>query len=766
MQMPERAQSGRLLIGCCVALWAFCAVAHGQPAEFNGRIAPRYADSQEAWPVDPRPPHDAPNVVIILLDDVGYAQIGSFGGLIETPAIDRLAANGLRFSNFHTAAVCSSSRASLLTGRNPHSVGFGGHALSAMGFPGYNGKTPPSAKSVTNYLRQTGYVNYVVGKWDQTPPYEVSTAGPFDRWPSGDGFDHAYVFMGGDTHQFAPMMWNDHQPDSTPTPDHLEKSLGDRAIEWITAHHSVRPDAPFLLFYSSGTAHAPHHAPPAYIDRYRGRFDAGWDAARTHILDRQIALGIVPKDTRLSARPAVIPAWDSLPAEERRLYARQMEVFAAQLEWADAQIARVVETLARIGVLDDTLIIVTSDNGASGEAGLAGSYNESLMLNGFQTTAEENLRRLDGWGTARTYPHYHAGWAMAGNTPFRHFKQSVHPGGQQDFLVMHWPKRITTKGGIRTQFHHISDIAPTIMEAVGITMPETYNGVKQKPMEGVSMLYAARDASAPNRKQRQYFEQGGHRGIWEDGWMAVTLHAGRMPWNIDVVAPFEDDIWELYNLNEDFSGSTDLAARFPGKVAALRKAFDEEAWKYNVYPLYDDLMTRNLKQQERLYGNQKKFVYYAPGAYRIGEKVSAPVKNRSWTIDATIDLRGSEEGVIVASGGMTGGYTMFIKNNRLHFVYNFVDRAQYELESPPLEAGLNTFQFRFVKSKPFAGHAALYVNDRKVDEVEMPATHRATYSLSETFDVGRDTGTPVSRHYVGEFRFTGTLDKVEINLID
>ena len=733
---------------------------------FGGVIAESYSDSQEWWAEEELPNEDAPNVIIFLLDDVGFAQVGSFGALINTPNIDALADNGLRYNNFHTTALCSPSRATLMAGRFPHSIGLGSHALTAMGFPGYNAIMPESAKSVANYLQGEGYVNYALGKWDHTPLYEVSQVGPFDRWPSGEGFQHAYTFMAADVHQFVPVMWNDHSPEPYHKSAHLDQDLADRAIEWITGHKSIKPDLPFMMLWASGSMHSPHHAPDSHLDKYKGKFDMGWDKARVEILERQKALGIVPADTKLTERIDQIPAWDSLSAEEQSLYARQMEVFAGQMEWVDLQIGRVVAALERIGELDNTLIFVTSDNGASGEGGLAGTFNETYVLNGLQTPLEANLRAQEDWGRENTYPHYHAGWAMAGNTPFRYFKQSEHRGGQADHLIVHWPDGIKAKGEIRHQYHHISDIAPTIMEAAGIEVPETYNGVVQQPMDGISLIYSFNDADAPNRKERQYYEMFGNRAIWVDGWKAVTLHANRMPWDVNVVLPFEGDVWELYHVAEDFSESTDLAEQHPEKLAELIKIFDEEAWKYNVYPLYDDMIQRLGAQQDRLFGDQKEFIYFAPGAIRIAEKSSAPVKNRAHTIETQMDLKGDEEGVIAAVGGMTGGYTMFIKDHRLYYDYNFLDGVHYIMRSSTLPQGETELKFNFIKTHPFGGTGELYVNGEKVDEIDMPQMHIATYSLAETFDIGRDTGTQVSKLYTGIFKFNGDLDRVIITVSD
>jgi arylsulfatase len=449
------------------------------------------------------------------------------------------------------------------------------------------------------------------------------------------------------------------------------------------------------------------------------------------------------------------------------MYARQMEVFAAQMEHVDFQMGRIIDTLERIGELDNTLIFVTADNGASGEGGLAGTFNETYVLNGMQTPFEANIRNYALWGDATTYPHYHAGWAMAGNTPFRYFKQSEHRGGQTDALVVHWPNGIKAKGEIRSQYHHISDIAPTILEAAKLEVPKEYHGIKQQPMDGTSMMYSFNEADAPNVKKRQYYEMFGNRAIWVDGWKAVTLHGKRMPWVVGGTWPFEEDEWELYHVAEDFSESTNLAKKYPEKLEELIKIFDEEAWKYNVYPLYDDMIKRLAGTQDILFGDKKKFVYFAPGAVRIAEKASAPVKNRSHTIETTIDLKGHEEGVIVCVGGMTGGFTMFIKGGKLYYDYNFLDGVYYTMVSPPLPEGKTDLKFNFIKTKEFGGTGELYVNGKKVDEQYMPQMHISTYSLAETFDVGRDTGTQVSKIYVGDpFEFNGEIDRVVITLTD
>jgi arylsulfatase len=581
--------------------------------------------------------------------------------------------------------------------------------------------------------------------------------------------------MAADVHQFVPVMWDDHHPEPYRKSEHLDKDLADRAIDWITGHKSLDKDLPFMMLWASGSMHSPHHAPDEYIAKYKGQFDMGWDRAREQILENQKTAGVVPENTILSARIPEIPAWDSLSDDEKRLYARQMEVFAAQMDHVDHQIGRVVETLERIGELDNTLIFVTADNGASGEGGLAGTFNETYVLNGMQTPFDANMRNYENWGQADSYPHYHAGWAMAGNTPFPYFKQSEHRGGQHDALVVHWPDGIKARGEVRSQYHHISDIAPTIMQATGVEFPEEYHGIPQQPFTGVAMNYSFDAPDAPNAKKRQYYEMFGNRAIWVDGWKAVTLHANRMPWDVNLVAPFEDDVWELYNVEEDFSESTDLADQYPEKLEELKAIFEEEAWANQVYPMYDDMLARLNKVNYVLFGDKKEFTYYAPGAIRIAEKASAPVKGRSHTIETTIDLKGDEEGVIVACGGMTGGYTMYIRDHKLHFDYNFLDGVHYHLTSPQLPRGKTDLKFNFILDrskidgtlKPWSGTGELYVQDKKVDEEYFEMMHISTYSLAETFDVGADYGTQVDKVYEGDpFEFQGELDRVVVTLTD
>ncbi len=778
-----------LLIGCLIVVVAVgCGVGttgtededdasfakYGQ--EFKGKIAKSYQESEEWWPSTPKPPAGTPNVIIFLLDDTGFGHIGSFGGLIDTPNIDRLAENGLRYNNFHTTALCSPSRATIMAGRNHHRIGLGSHSLTAMGFPGYNAFPPESAKSVAKHVQKAGFVNYAIGKWDHTPLYEVSESGPFDRWPSGEGFDHFYGFMAADADNYRSLLWRDHSPieDWEGKPGyHLSTAMADEASRNITSHVSVSPDKPFMLFWAPVAMHSPHQAPQEYIDRYKGKFDMGWDGARKVIHKKQLEMGVIPRGTKLTTRTADIPAWDSLPPEEQKLYARQMEVFAAMLTHVDEQIGRILKTLERTGQLDNTLIFVTADNGSSGEGGLTGSFNETYVLNGLQTPLDANLSHYDDWGGPSTYPHFHAGWALAGNTPFQYFKQIVHRGGIQDALVVHWPAGIKAKGEVRNQYHHITDIGATILDVTNTPFLKEIDGHEQMDLDGVSMAYSFDAPDAPTQHPEQYYELFGNRALYKDGWKAVTIHAGRMPWNLNRTAPFENDVWELYNLNEDFSEAVNLADQNPEKLEELKARWEELAWENNVFPLYDDMIQRIAKQQGRLFGDRTEFTYYNPGARRIAEKASAPVKGRSHSIESTLDLTGKEEGVILACGGFTGGYTLYIRDNKLHYDYNYYHGLYYSLESPPLGKGAVDVKFNFVETGGTTkgipgGRGELYVNGKKVDEVEMPEMHISTFSLSETFDVGIDAGTPVSNKYrvTNHYPFTGDLDKVVVKLTD
>ena len=737
---------------------------------FKGKIGRTYAESQEWYPETTKPKPGTPNVLLILLDDVGFAQYGSFGGLIKTPNIDALAADGLRYNNFHTTALCSPSRATLMAARNPHRIGLGSHALTAMGFPGYNGTPPESAKSIAKDFQHAGFETFALGKWDHTPLPEASQSGPFHHWASSEGYDHFYGFMAADADDFRTLLWDDHHPTENWVGKpgyHLTTDLADRAIDNLTSHVSITPDRPFFMFWAPSAMHSPHQVEKKYIDLYKGKFDMGWDKAREMIFANQMKMGLLPAGTKLPNGIPEIPRWDSLNAQQKKLYARQMEVFAGMLTQTDEQLGRMIATLKRTGQYDNTLIMLTADNGTSGEGGLNGLYNESLVLNGMQASLDENMKHYDAWGGPTTYPHYHAGWAMAGNTPFKYCKQIVHNGGVADALIVTWPKGIRAKGEIRNQYSFITDLMATALEATGTKFMPEIDGVEQMPIDGLSLMYSFGNASAPSARTEQYYEQLGNRAMYKDGWKAVTIHGNRMPWIVAGTFPFDKDVWELYNLDEDFSETNDLAAQHPEKLEELKKLWDEQAWKNNVYPLYDDIASRIATQFKRAFGDKKTFTYYWPGAERIAEAVSAPIKNKSHTIETTLDLKGTEQGVIVACGGLNGGYTLFIADHKLHYDYNYFNSQRYSIVSPVLPTGKVDLEFKFIKTGMLEGTGELYVNGKKVAEGPIDKTVPGSFSLSETFDVGVDNGTPVSNSYKTKdhFPFTGQIDKVTIDLV-
>ena len=776
------------LVALCVVILATTACTAGpgdqnasqsddpRMAGFKGTIAKKYEDSKEDWPARPKAPAGAPNVLVILLDDVGFSQVGAYGGLTSTPNIDKLAAGGLTYTSFHTPALCSPARAAILAGRNHHSIGFGSHAASAMGFPGYNGFVPPQAASGAKVLQQSGYSTYALGKWDHVPAREVSSSGPFLGWPSADGFDHFYGFPNADIHNFLPVMYEDHTPSnpSVGKPDyHLSTDMADRAIYWITAQKSITPDRPFMMQWAPGAMHAPHHAPKAYRDKYKGKFDMGWDVAREHILKNQIARGIMPAGTRLAPRAADIAAWESLSPVQKKMYARQMEAFAAQLDHVDHEIGRMIAALERTGMLDNTLILLTSDNGASGEGGLEGSHNEVLLGNGISKTPfEENQKFYDVWGSAETDNHYHAGWAMAGNTPFRYFKQTSHNGGTAVPMIAHWPKGIRARGELRTQYHHIIDIAPTFLDVAQAPLPEEVDGVTQMPFDGVSMRYSFDDAKAPTNHPVQYYEMYGNRSIYDNGWKAVVLHGNRMPWVLAGTFDFDKDVWELYNINDDPGETTDLAAKNPQKLEELKKKWDEEAVKYNVYPLYDDFAAR-LANIARMSGAPRNtYTYYPPGAEFINEALSPPVKNRRHTITASLETDGKTDGVIAAAGGYYAGYTLYVKDNVVTYTYNAFDESYYTIKaSKPLTAGKHEVKFVY-EAVPAAdqdgqptGKGTLLIDGAEVGTGAIGRIVLGLYSISEGFDVGADNGGSVERKaYTSPFKFSDTLNWVRFDL--
>jgi arylsulfatase len=740
--------------------------------EFKGKIGRTLADSEQYWPEPVAPPEGAPNVLVWLIDDMGFGHAGTFGGLTPTPTLDRLAENGLSFNNFHTTALCSPTRAVINAGRNHHRIGMGSHSLTAMGFPGYNAHPPESAKGFADILKRAGWSTMFIGKWDHTPQWESTFAGPFDRWPSGDGWEHFYGFMSGDMNNFNPIMWMDHtpmQPNYDAPGYHVNEDMADTAIRWISMLKASAQKKPFVMFWATGAVHAPHQAPRDWRERFRGKFDMGYDKARDVILADQIEKGIVPKGTVLSPRDPQIPTWDSLNEKEKALYARQMEAFAAQLAYSDYEFGRIVDYLEEIGELDNTMIVFTSDNGGSGEGGLHGTFNENGFFNGVPNVPYEiNNRYAEQWGNRLGVWHVTAGWTQAGNTPFQFYKQSAHRGGNADPLIISWPAGIPKKhnGDIREQYSHVVDIAPTILAAAGVEPPAVIDGIEQMSFDGIPLNYTFDAPKADSKRNVQYYELFGNRGIYADGWTAVTLHRGKRPWVLNAEGTLEGDVWELYNLEEDFSQSNNLADQYPEKLAELQALFEIEAEKNNVYPLDGDVGPRFAAMQARAAPQDPELVYYPPAAIRVHESVAPPIKGKSHEFIAELNLPAdNRDGMLVTAGGRTSGYGLFIKNNRLTYVYNYLSMDRTVVTSDvEVPAGESTVSMKFTSTGNFEGDAEIFINGKSVGKSRIEKTIPITFSIEETFDVGEDTGSPIIEDtYRVPFRSAG-LKKLTVKV--
>ena len=739
--------------------------------EFKGKIGQTLAESEEYWPEPVKAPEGAPNILVWLIDDMGYGHSSAFGGLTPMPTIDKLADNGLRYNNFHTTALCSPSRAAIGAGRNHHNLGMGSHSLTAMGFPGYNAHPPASAKGFADILKREGWSTMFLGKWDHTPQWESTFAGPFDRWPSGDGWEHFYGFMSGDMNNFNPIMWADHtplQPNYDAPGYHVNEDMSTKAIEWISMLKASDHDKPFCMFWATGAVHAPHQAPKNWIKKFEGKFDMGYDKARELILANQIEMGIVPEGTKLSPRDEEIPAWETLNDKEKALYARQMEAFAGQLAYTDHEFGKILDYLDKIGELDNTVVIFTSDNGGSAEGALHGTFNENGFFNGVPNIPyETNAQYMNEWGNKVGVWHVTAGWTQAGNTPFQFYKQSAHRGGNADAMVVSWPNGIDPKnnGQIREQYHHIIDIAPTILEAAGVEAPKVIDGIEQIPFDGVPMNYSFNKAKAKDTRTVQYYELFGNRAIYADGWTAVTLHRDKRPWVLNAEGTLDDDKWELYNLNEDFAQSNDLADKYPEKLEELKALFEEEAKKNNVYPLDGDVGPRLAKMQARAAPQGKELVYWPPAAIRVHESVAPPVKNKSHELIADVDIPANGgDGILVTAGGRTSGYALMVLDNQLVYIYNYIGERTIIMSSENVPTGKSQLRMVFTKTGNFEGDAELFINERSVGKVHIPKTIPATYSIEETFDVGQDTGSPIIEDtYVVPFKNTA-LEKLTVKV--
>ncbi len=746
--------------------------------EFTGKIGKSYEDSVSAWPELPKPPKGAPNVLLILLDDVGFGQVSTFGGPVPTPTIDRLAAEGLRYTRFHTTAICGPSRAALITGRNHHNCGTGFLSEWATGFPSYNNMIPQSTATIGRILKDNGYQTSWFGKNHNTPDWESSVAGPFDRWPTGMGFDYFYGFIAGETHQYYPVLFENTvavEPDRLPEEGyHFMADMTDRAINWVRYSKSVAPDKPFFCYFAPGAAHAPHHPPAEWRDKFKGQFDAGWEKVREETYQRQLAAGILPEGTELTPKPDWVQDWDGLSADEKKLFSRFMENFAGYLAYADSECGRLIDAVKELPDADNTIILyIVGDNGASSEGGFTGTVNEVMNLNGVASTIEDNLAAYDRIGGPDTEPHYPLGWAWAGNAPFQWVKQvASHFGGSRNPMVVSWPDRIKDAGGIRPQFAHLIDIVPTLLEAAGIPAPDFVNGVQQKPMDGVSIVSTFGAANAHAVRERQYFEIFSNRAIYDKGWIACAQHT--FPWRQDF-APghWENDKWELYNIDEDYSEANDLAAEHPEKLEEMKKIFDEEALKYNVYPL-DDRGAGRLAEPKPSPGgadpNRTVFTYY-PGAYRLPETASPNTKNRSHSIVAEIDNPdGKAQGVIVASGGQSAGFSLYVKDGKAVYHYNWFERERTSVISgKPLPKGKVKIELAFSYDGGGlgkGGDAILLVNDEEVGRERIENTVAGRFGI-DTFGIGGDSGAPVSNEYKPPFAFKGgKIERVDIKLAE
>lgn len=742
---------------------------------FKGDLGRTFQDSDSPqFPQPVRPPKGAPNVLLILLDDAGFGQFSTFGGGTPSPNVDKLASQGLKYNEFHTTALCSPTRAALLTGRNHHSAGFGVISEITEGYDGYTGIMPKSAATIGQILRGNGYSTGWIGKNHNTPTWEQSPAGPFDHWPSGYGFEYFYGFQGGNSSQWEPSLYENQSPvPRSKDPNyHLTTDISDHAIKWIKTVKAINPDKPYFLYVAPGATHSPHHAPKEWIDKFKGKFDAGWDVYREETLARQKRLGVVPENTVLTARPAGIPAWDSLQPDQKKLYARMMEAFAAFGAHADYEMGRIIDTVKAMPDADNTMIIyILGDNGASAEGGLEGTLNEIAAYSGVPMHWQDMQTVIDDIGGRKYDNHFPVGWAHAMNTPFQWTKQvASHFGGTRNPMVISWPARIKQIGQLRSQFEHVIDIAPTILEAAGISEPTSVDGTAQKPMEGISIVYTFDNATAPSRRKTQYFEMQGYRGIYQDGWMASSVTFE--PWILQrPVFDVDKAKWELYKITDDFSQAKDLAGDNPLKVRQMEQLFWAEAAKYNVLPLDWRSLERTsdiaMGRPNPTIG-RKHFEY--PGDLTNIMLGSAPVlSNRSFSVKADIDTTDSgASGMIFTQGGFTAGWGFYVADQKLVGVHNFLGIERYRIVSTePLQKGKSTVELDFAYDGgglAKGGVITLSANGKKIGEGKIPRTVPGQYSAFEGQDIGMDTGTPIDDSYKPPFAFTGKIERVTVDL--
>jgi arylsulfatase A-like enzyme len=751
---------------------------------FPGRMGRTASESSPAWPAPVRAKPGAPNVLFIVLDDTGFGQLGCYGSPINTPNIDKLAKGGLLYSNMHTTALCSPSRSCFLTGRNHHSNAMACITEGSEGYPGANGSIPFENGFLSEMLLGQGYNTYALGKWHLTPAEQISAAGPYDRWPLGRGFERYYGFLGGDTSQYYPDLVQDNrqvEPPKTPEEGyHLTPDLVDKAISFIGDSKQLAPDKPFFLYFATGAMHAPHHAPKEWAAKYKGKFDDGWDAYREKVFAKQKQLGIIPQNTVLSRHDPDVQDWSKLSADERRLYARMMEVFAGFLEHTDHHIGRLIDYLAATGELDNTLIMLISDNGASSEGGPTGSTNENKFFNNVPDDLQQNLAALDDLGGPKYFNHYAWGWTFAGNTPFKRWKRETYRGGVSDPFLVHWPKGIKARGEIREHYAHAIDMVPTILDALGVEAPTAIRGVTQSPIEGVSFAHTFNDAKAPGRHHTQYFEMFAHRAIYHDGWRAVCpfpgtsfseakAFFGQLDLTEDKLRELDATGWELYNVADDPAETKNLAASNRTKLIEMIALWYAEAGKYNVFPLDSRSTGRFADERPQLTKDRQVYVYY-PGTQTVPENVAVKVLNRAHSLTAEVEIpKEGANGVVICHGSNAGGYSLFIKDNKLYYVHNYVGAQEFHVESNErVPEGRATLRYEFEptgkpdlsKGKGTPGRAQLHINGKLVGQTDLPFTVPLLIGLGGGLTVGRNPGAPVSRLYGSPFAFSGTIFKV------
>jgi arylsulfatase A-like enzyme len=728
-------------------------------------------DARNATPpkrFDLKAPKGAPNVVVVLIDDMGFGVSEAFGGPVTMPTMNKLADNGIKYNRFHTTALCSPTRVALLTGYNHHSNNMGSITETATTFPGNTGVRPQSITPMAEVLRQNGYNTAAFGKYHETPPWEISNSGPFDRWPTHSGFEKFYGFIGGETNQWAPLIYDGVTLVETPEDPnyHFTTDMTNQAVSWVRYQQALSPDKPFFMYFAPGATHAPHHVPASWIEKYKGKFDQGWDKIREETLARQIKLGIVPKDTKLAPKPTDIKDWNKLSADEKKLFTRQMEVYAAFAEQTDYEVGRLFSSIEKLGIMDNTIIIfIAGDNGASAEGQMNGMFSEMSFFSGVPETVPDMLKHYDEWGSASTYPHFSAGWAVAMDTPFSYTKQVASDfGGTRNGMVIQWPSGIKAKREIRSQFGHVIDIAPTVFEVAKIPAPTMVNGIKQDPIEGTSLVYTFNDEKAPEQHKVQYFEMFGNRGIYQDGWFARTIH--REAWKQKPATTLQNDKWELYNTNNDFSLANNLAPKNTDKLKTMQELFMKEAEKYHVLPIDDRLLERTnaeLMGRPTVMGDRST-ITYGEGMKGMGVDIFIDLRGKSYSITSEVAVDANGNGVIVCQGGRFGGFSFYMKEGKPAFSYNYLGMESTEIKATEaLKPGNYKLVYEFKSDGGLGkgGLGTITVNNKKVAEKRIDKTQPGIFSVDDLADIGVDDGTHVA-DYGKSSKFNGKIEYVTI----